>query len=263
MSEPARILVVDDEAEICQSLKEMLTQEGYDVTAVQSGGEAVACLAGRKFGLALIDLRLGDMDGMDVVAALRRETPDTVIIILTAHASLETAVESLRHGVHDYLFKPCRPADLRDSVRRGLLKRREEQEHQVLLAHLENTLVQSLNSLRASLGPQAAPAPAQAAPATRAGLAVDLVQRTVELDGRPLELSKTEFDLLAYLVAQAPRVVPAQELVRQVEGYDTRPEEARELMRYHVYRIRQKAQAVDRCADPIQTIRGVGYKIKN
>jgi DNA-binding response OmpR family regulator len=149
------------------------------------------------------------------------------------------------------------------------LKRREEEQHHSLLARLESTLVQGLNSLRATRGPQPAataappePSAPEAAPVQRAGLSVDLVQRRVELGGHPLELSRTEFDLLAYLVAQAPRVVPAQELLRQVEGYDTRPEEARELMRYHVYRIRQKAQAVDRCADPIQTIRGVGYKIR-
>jgi two-component system KDP operon response regulator KdpE len=267
MPEPATILVVDDEVAICRSLEAVLAQDGHAVVAVQSGEAALAQIDGQDFDLALLDLQLKSMSGMDVVAYLRQHSPDTAIIILTAHGSLETAVEALRQGAHDYLFKPCKTTDLRESVRRGLLKRHTEKQRRILLAQLESSLLQGLQGLRATIESHPAdsaptPAPTDSSQNLQRGrLAVDLAQHTVTLNGQPVELSPTEFDLLAYLAAQAPRVISAQELIRQVQGYDIQPDEAREIVRYHVYRIRQKAQAAAGVPDLIRTVRGIGYTI--
>jgi len=270
MHEPATILVVDDEAEICRSLQEVLAQDGHDVVGVESGEAALVQIDTRDFDLALLDLRLTSMSGMEVLAYLRQHSPETAVIILTAHGSLETAVEALRHGAHDYLFKPCKTIDLRDSVRRGLLKRQNEKQRRDLLSQLESSLLQGLQGLRATIEPQPAGSPPSATPAAQAGpsqhlhrggLNVDIARHTVTLNGHPLELSPTEFDLLAYLARQAPRVISSQELIRQVQGYDSEPDEAREIVRYHVYRIRQKAQAAAEVGDLIRTVRGIGYTI--
>jgi DNA-binding response OmpR family regulator len=280
MATQAKILIVDDEAGIRFSLEETLSRDGYQVTTAESGEAALACVAAQPFDLVLIDLRLPGMGGMELLAALRQQAPDSVVIVLTAHASLETAVEALRQGAHDYLFKPCKTVELRESVRRGLLNRRQKLQQRELLQQLEQHLSNSLQNLRATLTepPAAADAPrplegeATALPdgglaeeggrfLQQGGLIVDLTRHVITLDGQLLELSPTEFNLLAYLASEAPRVVSPQELVREVQGYQSETWEASETVRYHVYRLRQKIKEATGHADIIRTVRGVGYTI--
>ncbi len=124
------ILIVDDEAGIRFFLEEALSRDGHRVVSVESGEAALERIALQTFDLAIIDLNMKGMSGMELLAALRRQSPQTIAIILTAHASLGTAVEALRQGAHDYLFKPCKTDDLRKSIRSGLLKRhRDSQMH--------------------------------------------------------------------------------------------------------------------------------------
>lgn len=258
-----KILVVDDEAGIRFSLEEMLTRDGHRVVAVESGEAALGRIAGEHFDLALIDLKLKGIGGMEVLAALRRQSPDTAAIVLTAHASLETAVEALRQGAHDYLFKPCKTVELRESVHTGLRKRQRELRQRGLLRQLERYLNDSAEDTRASVPSDTTSGPVeeQARFLQRGGLIADLTRHVITLDGHLLELSPTEFELLAYLISEAPRVVPPQELVREAQGYECAPWEARDIVRYHVYRIRRKVKAATGPTDVIRTVRGVGYTI--
>jgi DNA-binding response OmpR family regulator len=265
MTPAAKILIVDDEPGIRFYLAETLTRDGHQVVAAESGQAALNCLAARDFDLVLLDLKLKDMNGLDVLAALRRQSPETIVIMLTAHASLETAVEALRQGAHDYLFKPCKTVELRESVRTGLLKRQRELEQRALLAELEKRLTSGSPDVpRPALDSQpAAPLPEQEPGRflRRGELIVDFMRHVILLDGHLLELSPTEFDLLAYLASVAPRVAPPQELVREVQGYDCDPREASDLLRYHIYRLRRKIQDATGHADLIRTRRGVGYAL--
>lgn len=265
MNRPARILVVDDDPGVRFFLEEVLTRDGHRVVAVEDGKAALEQVTFQEFDLALIDLRLSDMGGMEVLAALRDRSPGTVVIVLTGHASLETAVEALRRGAHDYLFKPCKTVELRESVRAGLLKRQRERGQQELLAHL-----QSLTDLLEEMGlatPQqivaetTSPTEGRGRFLQRGGLIVDIARHTITLDGHILALSPTEFDLLAYLISEAPRVVSPQELVREVQGYESEPWEARDTVRSYIYRIRQKIKSATGRTDVIRTVRGVGYTI--
>ena len=273
MPAPASILVVDDDTNVRISIKDALAHEGHQVSTVESGRAALERIAVQEFDVALVDLRLGDMSGMDVIEALRRQAPGTAVIILTAHASLETSIEALRQGTHDYLFKPCKVVELRESVRTALLKRQQRVQEQTLI----NQLAQQLADLEASSSPAELP-PRPPAPrelpsvttdkalaATRfvksGQLIVDMMRHVITLEGHILELSPTEFALLAYLIGEAPRVVPSQELVRAVQGYECEPWEARETLRYHIHRIRRKAQLATGQADIIRTVRGVGYAL--
>jgi len=108
MTTAAHILVVDDEAGVRFFLEQLLERDGHQVVAVESGEAALECIAAQEFDLVLVDLRLQGIGGMDVLAAVRDTAPDTPVIVLTAHASLESAMEALRQGAHDYLFKPVR-----------------------------------------------------------------------------------------------------------------------------------------------------------
>ncbi|MBN1873812.1 MAG: response regulator [Anaerolineae bacterium] len=124
----ARILVVDDEPGVRYFVTESLSDNDYQVMAVEDGESALDLIASQKFNLVILDLQMGDVGGLDVLAALRQQSPDTVTIVLTAHGSLETAIEALRQGAYDYLLKPCDPDGLRQSVLRGLDKWRLEQQ---------------------------------------------------------------------------------------------------------------------------------------
>lgn len=280
MDGTAKILVVDDEPGIRFFLEEMLVRDGHQVVTVDSGGAALDLVGTEEFDLALIDLKLQDISGLEVLAALSQQMPDTVVIVLTAHASLETAVEALRQGAHDYLFKPCKTIELRESIRRGLINRQQKIRQRALLQQLEQLLASGLQDLRAAIVDPSAehratsdveelaevlqddePAQDHDRFLHRAGLIVDLMRHVITLEGQLLELSPTEFDLLAHLISEAPRVIPPQELVREVQGYEAEQWEASETVRYHIYRIRQKIKEATGREDVIRTVRGVGYTI--
>ena len=264
---PARILVVDDEEAIRASLEELLVRDGHQVLTAGSGESALAHIARQQFDLILLDLRMPRIGGLEVLSSLRQQALDTAVIVLTGHGSMDTAIEALRQGANDYLLKPCNVTALRESVRTALLKREREQRQRGLLSQLAQSLTASAEEIRAAVSqPPAAPEPATAGAAaerveslTQGGLVVDLAQHIITLDGRRLELSPTEFDLLAYLAKAAPKVVSAQELVRQVHGHNCDRHAASDIVRHHVSRIRQKAGESAGRADIIRTVRGVGY----
>jgi DNA-binding NtrC family response regulator len=118
------ILVVDDEAASRESLKDVLGDEGYDVAVAADGSEAVELLHGAEFDVVITDLRMPGIDGVGVLREARRLCPQTLVILMTAHASVETAVEALRQGAHDYMIKPLVFDDVLTKVAR-LLERRE------------------------------------------------------------------------------------------------------------------------------------------
>jgi DNA-binding NtrC family response regulator len=125
----ADILVVDDDELVRSYLTRVLDHEGHAVSTAESGEEALACIAEQEFDLAFVDLKMDGVGGMEVVAGLRQKWPDTIVIVLTGHPTLETVFEALRHGAFDYMFKPCRIGDLRESVAKGLRQRRRNVDH--------------------------------------------------------------------------------------------------------------------------------------
>jgi two-component system OmpR family response regulator len=267
MAQAAKILVVDDEESIRFYLREVLERDGHNVTSVESGEAALQTAMSDSFDLALIDLQLPGIGGMQVLKTLRQTSPNTSIIVLTAHASLETAVEALRQGAHDYLFKPCKTADLRESITSGLIKRQKEVRQRHLLSQLERDLTSNLEEIRAAVDQTQAisavgPETSDARFIKRGELFVDLTRHVITLDETLIELSPTEFKLLTYLASEAPRVISPQELVREAQGYESNPWEARDLARYHIYRIRQKVTQATGRDNLIKTVHGVGYTLK-
>ena len=119
----AELLVVDDDESVLLTLQAILQMEGYAVEARARGLEAIELLNQRTFDLVLTDLRLDDVDGITILAEIRRTSPETVAIMLTGYASLETAIKALREGAYDYLVKPCDVEELKATVARGLERR--------------------------------------------------------------------------------------------------------------------------------------------
>jgi DNA-binding NtrC family response regulator len=147
----AKILIVDDEESIRFFLRELLERDGYTVAAAESGEVALKYIEQEEFDLALIDLKMRGISGTDVLRVLHTHAPDTVVIMLTGHGSLESAVEALRQGAHDYLFKPCKTIELRESIRVGLLNRRQKKKQRELLWQLEQHLSSTLDGVRATI----------------------------------------------------------------------------------------------------------------
>ena len=123
----SKILVVDDEQSVATTIKAILQLDGNEVTAVTSGKDALDLLGRQEFDVVLTDLRLDDLDGIEILRETQKLWPDTVSIMLTGYASLESAVTALRSGAYDYLIKPSDVDELRATVGRGLERRRLRQ----------------------------------------------------------------------------------------------------------------------------------------
>ena len=110
---PPRVLMVDDEPNVAQSVSAVLRQAGCEVDFVSTAAAALDALAGRAYDVVLTELGLAEVDGSNLLTEVRRRWPTTCCVVLTGYASLESAVAALRHGAYDYLVKPCVIEDLR------------------------------------------------------------------------------------------------------------------------------------------------------
>jgi signal transduction histidine kinase len=129
-----RVLVVDDDAAILEVLEMRLTAMGLGVTATSDPHEALAAVESTRFDLALLDLRMEPMDGIRLMEALRERQPRLPVLIMTAHGTIETAVDAVQRGAFDYLTKPFVRDELRAKIRRALVTRRWARDRERLLA---------------------------------------------------------------------------------------------------------------------------------
>ena len=118
-----RVLVVEDEEAVSLTLQVILTEDGYEVESASSLGEARSLIDSGSFDVALLDLHLGDDDGLNVLTSLKKASPRAVALILTGYGSLDTALKAMRSGASDYLLKPCDVGELKAAIARGLAQR--------------------------------------------------------------------------------------------------------------------------------------------
>jgi len=118
------LLVVDDDPVTLDLLKEVLTQEGYEVTVALGGEEAIAKGLDISFDIVITDVRMEDKDGMEVLRAFKKQSPETSVIMITAFGSIETAIEAVREGAFDYISKPFKLEEITLTIRRALERRR-------------------------------------------------------------------------------------------------------------------------------------------
>lgn len=254
-----RILVVDDEPATRVSLAEVLRLEGYDVAIAASGEEALAMVASQPpFELMVADLKMPGMDGLQLTEVVQRRAPDTVIILLTAFGTLETAVQAIRRGAHDYLLKPCPIPQILDSVRKGLGKRQKERHRRELVAQLEQTLSE-LAGVEQGRAETTQPLATVGRTLELQGVWLDQERHAVTVGGRVVTLTPTEFRLLACLMENPDQVCSPQQLVRRVQGYEADHWGARAIVRVHIRRLRRKLETDPAHPRYIVNVRGVGY----
>jgi len=131
-----KILVVDNEKSHCRMLSAVLSEAGFEVTIAGDGVEAVAAVGKRPFDIVLMDIRMPRMGGIEALKQIREKSPEVVIIIMTAYASVGTAVEALKSGAHDYLTKPLDIEELKLLVNKALDHKKLQQENRLLKERL-------------------------------------------------------------------------------------------------------------------------------
>ncbi len=122
------VLLVDDEPNIIEVLEIVLRDQGLEVSAAKSGGEALRRLRQREFDIVVSDIRMPDISGVELLKETKKLAPETVFVMITAYAGTDTAIEALQHGAYDYLTKPFKMEELRQIVRRALEKRNRRQD---------------------------------------------------------------------------------------------------------------------------------------
>jgi CheY-like chemotaxis protein/glycine cleavage system H lipoate-binding protein len=130
-SPKARILAVDDEKIILDSLRKMLVLGGYSIDTVESGSEALGLVSKRDYDFVFTDLKMPGMDGVEVTKAVRHLRPDIDVVVITGYGTIETAVETVQYGAMDYVEKPFTEDELLAFVKTALIKRQARQEKQV------------------------------------------------------------------------------------------------------------------------------------
>src|SRR3954468_15551188 len=224
MPDSSTILLVDDEDSVQKLLAYPLERDGFRVLQARDGEEALARFAEEQVDLVVLDLMLPKLDGLEVCKRLRAES-EVPIIMLTARDDELDKVVGLELGADDYITKPFSIREFRSRVR-ALLRR----------ASLNETDARDVVSVD--------------------GVSLDLAKRTVELEGRRVELTYVEFELLRTLAAKAGRVYSRQSLLQSLWG-DYAYREPRTID-VHVRHLRGKLDD----SELIQTVRGVGYRFR-
>ncbi len=252
-----RILIVDDEASIRFVLQRTLRGEGYFIEEAIHGADALEKLAHNTYDLILLDLYMEPIDGLQVLNSVRQKDEDTSIIILTAQGSLESAIEALRHGAFDYLFKPAEPEEIRSRVRAGIEHRRINQQRQ----HLQNQIGALRHLLNELDNPQQLTSPSRTDDRFfhLGKLVIDRQQRIATLGNKLLDLTTAEFNLLLCLAENTPNPTLPRDLLNCALGYDSEELEAKETIKWHIYNLRRKVEENPSRPRYIKTVRYKGY----
>ena len=225
MSQGARILVVDDEPQIRHSLQVNLENKNYAVMTTASGEEALEAMARRKPDVVIVDLVLPSMDGIELTRRIREHSP-VPIIVLSAIGYEQKKVEALESGADDYITKPFGMEELVARVRSALRRT-------ILLSGSE--------------------------PVFRSGaLSVNIARREVRVDGKPVKLTPTEFDLLKYMIQYIGRVLTHRTLLTAIWG-EAYADQA-QYLRVFIGQLRKKLEQNTARPRYILTDPGVGYR---
>jgi DNA-binding response OmpR family regulator len=222
------LMLIEDDLNLGASLQQFLKDEGYAVVWVKTLFEAEQKLH-PDLKLIILDWKLPDGQGIDLLKDLRDKKNFIPVIMLTARTELIDKVIGLESGAHDYMTKPFEPRELLARIRvqlrfaeNSLLAQQSHEEKKFIQAH---------------------------------GIHVDLEQRQVTFEGHPVELTKMEFDFLSLLISVPGKVFSRDEILNKVWGFENFP--STRTVDTHVLQLRQKLKD-----DLIETVRGIGYKMK-
>ena len=219
-----RILVIEDEPELLQDISKGLILKGYAVDQADNGEIGCQMAIDEEYDLIVLDLNLPGMDGFSILKELRKERPQTKVLILSANSELDSKLSGFELGASDYLTKPFHFAELEARIR-VLLNRKFIQQSSCL---------------------------------TYQGISLNTLNRTIEINGVPVSLTTKEFSILEYFLLNQGRLITQQELIDHVWNGDADP--FSNSIRVHLSALRKKLKNT-LGLDPIQTKIGEGYRL--
>jgi two-component system, OmpR family, phosphate regulon response regulator OmpR len=220
------ILIIDDDERLRGLVAEYLGGRGFTVATAEDGEKGLEALRSGAIDLVVLDVMLPGLDGFEVMREIRKFSR-VPIIMLTARGDETDRIVGLEIGADDYMPKPFNPRELSARIQAVLRRTEVPREESALL----------------SAGP----------------IAIDADRRTVTLDGEPVDLTTTEFEILRTLVANAGRVIPRERLMELARGEDFAAFER--SVDVHISHIRRKLGDDPRHPNFVKTVRGVGYTI--
>lgn len=218
-----RILVVEDEVDILQALKQGLKKEGYAVDIADNGEVALELVDVNSYDLILLDINLPYVNGYDVLKRVREKNLDVAVIIASANREIEDRIKGLDLGANDYIVKPFDLRELKARIR-ALLRREFKSAPNII---------------------------------TDGNFKIDLGTLKVSYKDKEIILTLKEYSIFAYLVKNKGRVISANELFEHIWNDEADP--FSEVLRVHVYALRKKLNLATGKDDIIKTLKGVGY----
>lgn len=243
MTDPGSAVVIEDDADVRNLVAVVLRQSGFEVHTAANGRDGVEAVQRYQPVVVTLDVGLPDIDGYEVLRRIRKGS-DCYIVMLTARADELDALTGLQSGADDFLTKPFRPRELRARVA-AMLRRPRGVVATAIASHSDPQVDGRL---------------------VHNGLTIDARARTVELGGREVVLTRTEFDLLLDVAANRGAVRTKADLVRaaraESQGNDTYISDADErAVEVHIGNLRRKLGEDARNPKWLQTVRGIGYRL--
>jgi two-component system alkaline phosphatase synthesis response regulator PhoP len=224
----ARILVIEDEPDMLLGIEHNLRYEGYEVSTAATGTEGLASWRRLRPDLVLLDVMLPEMDGFEVLRAIRREDADVPVILLTAKGLEADKVHGLTLGADDYITKPFSIRELLARLQAVLRRTRTEE---------ETTRVHTFGDVE-----------------------VDLVRRECRKRGKEVPLSYKEFELLRLLIENRGETITRERLLEEVWGKDAADAPTSRTVDTHIANLRRKVEGSGERGRHIRTVHKVGYK---
>jgi DNA-binding response OmpR family regulator len=259
------ILIVDDEDHLRLSLSLILQKEKYRVETVANATEALDRLRLHEYDLMFLDLNMPGVSGIDLLAELHKQAPFMPVLILTAHAALESAIQAVRLGARDYLIKPVEPvliitrvAEILAESEQPVRKKEIVDQIQSLLTELQKMEGEGTTSSNTLTAPSSAETTRFI---KRGRFELDSQARHATLNGEYLPVTGVYFDYLGTLLRHAPKAVAYKTLVKESQGYDVEIAEARDLARWRIHELRKIIEADPERPQYILTVRGTGYRL--
>jgi DNA-binding response OmpR family regulator len=223
------------------AVNDVLRAEGYTVTLCDGGEQAIQLVGSSQFDLMILDLKMPGLDGLAVLKMIYEKHPDIKAIMLTAHGSMDSAIEALRYKACDFLLKPCQPSEILDTVKRVLHEPQREttnnQASRIYTGRIEFNFP--------------------------CGDKIDWKRRFARgKNGQTMPLTPTEIQILEILFGNQNQTVSHQRLVFEAQGYEMDDEEAAKILRPVMSRLRHKLEFIFDNVDWLKTIRGYGYRVE-
>jgi DNA-binding response OmpR family regulator len=260
------ILVAEDEENTLRATVRSLQLAGYDAEGVPNGLSAIQKLSEKEFDLLLLDIRMPELDGVELMKRLENTGRSISVIILTAFATLESAITSVKAGAVDYLIKPQHIQEILAAIEKALNKKELQNENRILSQMMQETLIilkaQNPNNHNDNIK--------ESADAHQTGKIILQVneQRVILKDEETgsekiVELTSQQTSILHYLINAGGKVCSCGQIAREALNYPQMTGlEAKNLVRPHILRLREKIES-DLChPTTIVTVRGGGYRFQ-